>query len=166
MNSFLRWVLLFSVITALSVVVHFYGGYNKIIEEDPSMICFGILAAFAVVTVNIGVLTWRFSRNLYNKSVINQVYTSLNNGWVSASIFSKLGMLGTIGGFIVAIKGFGLLDVSNPIQNAQAMKVIASGVSVALYTTLVGLICNVLITLQSYNLSQALKHHWRELNGK
>ena len=166
MNSFLRWVLLFSVMTALAVVVHFYGGYQKLITEDPSMICFGILGAFFIVTANIGWLTWKFSRNLYDKSVINQVYTSLNNGWVSASLVSRVGMLGTIIGFIVAIQGFSALDVGNPVQNATAMKTIASGVSIALYTTFVGLVCNIFITVQSHNLAQAIKQHWRELNGK
>ena len=67
-------------------------------------------------------------------------------------------MLGTIYGFIIAVAGLGTIDVTDAANAKVVMAAMASGVSIALYTTFIGQATNILISLQNFNLTQALLH--------
>ncbi|MDC1257330.1 MotA/TolQ/ExbB proton channel family protein, partial [bacterium] len=60
-----------------------------------------------------------------------------------------LGMIGTVAGFILMLGGsFSDIDTSNPETLKTALKSMALGMSTALYTTLVGLVCSQLYKVQ------------------
>jgi biopolymer transport protein ExbB/TolQ len=65
-------------------------------------------------------------------------------------------MVGTVIGFIMMLSGFATLDISE-IDTVQALiKELGTGMSTALYTTLAGLICSLLLKIQYFNLNQAV----------
>jgi biopolymer transport protein ExbB/TolQ len=54
------------------------------------------------------------------------------------------------------MSGFSSIDVSNMRTVEEMIKGLGSGMSTALYTTLVGLVCSALLKVQYFNLSQAI----------
>jgi len=166
MNVFLRWWLFACLMLAASIVVGFHNGYHRLYADDPTMMCFLILGIFALVSGYIGMLSWKFDRNIYDTEVLKKLSVSLNTGWLSASLFTKLGMLGTIIGFVMSVASFKNLDTTNPAASQLVIQDISVGISVALYTTLVGLVCNMLMMLQNFNLAQAIQHRLRETEVK
>jgi biopolymer transport protein ExbB/TolQ len=65
-------------------------------------------------------------------------------------------MVGTVVGFISMMSGFSTLDVGDMTTVQDMIKSLGAGMSTALYTTLVGLICSSLLKIQYFNLSQAI----------
>ena len=68
-----------------------------------------------------------------------------------------LGMIGTVAGFILMLgDSFSNIDTSNPETLKAALAAMAVGMSTALYTTLIGLICAQLTKVQLINLESTL----------
>ena len=64
-----------------------------------------------------------------------------------------LGLIGTVTGFIIMLGGaFADLDLSNIGQAKEVIRDMAAGMSTALTTTLVGLVCSIITKLQLMNL--------------
>ena len=60
-----------------------------------------------------------------------------------------LGMIGTVAGFLLMLNTtFSSLDVKNVVNVQEAIADMAVGMSTALSTTLIGLICSILTKLQ------------------
>lgn len=76
-------------------------------------------------------------------------------GWFASDLMIKLGLLGTVIGFVmmlasvVNVRDF---DVSSMQSVLQKM---SNGMGTALYTTVAGLICSMLATVQYHMLDQA-----------
>ena len=65
-------------------------------------------------------------------------------------------MIGTVSGFIMMLSGFYTVDVSQLHTIQELMKQLGAGMSTALYSTLVGLVCSALLKIQYFNLNQAV----------
>ena len=65
-------------------------------------------------------------------------------------------MIGTVFGFIMMLSGFSAVDVSQVQTIQELIKQLGAGMSTALYSTLVGLICSALLKIQYFNLNQAI----------
>ena len=77
-------------------------------------------------------------------------------GWFTSDLCLTIGMIGTVTGFIMMLSGFTSVDIGD-IQTIQDLiKKLGLGMSTALYSTLVGLICSSLLKVQYFNLSQAI----------
>ena len=76
-------------------------------------------------------------------------------GWFAAGFFTSLGMIGTVIGMIWALKGFIGVNITDVAAIQKLISDMVYGVSTALYTTLVGLICSSLLKLQYFNLGHA-----------
>ena len=62
-----------------------------------------------------------------------------------------MGMVGTVIGFILAFSNFTELDVTNIESMRLVLRTMATGIGTALWTTLIGLVCNTLLKLQLIN---------------
>ena len=60
----------------------------------------------------------------------------------------KLGLLGTIIGFIMMLAPIGALDPENKVAVRASMSLMSDGMAVAMYTTLAGLAASILIKIQ------------------
>ncbi len=88
-----------------------------------------------------------------DKETIIRVFESeyakkLSFGWVAADISLKLGLLGTVIGFILMLQPISELNNTSPDELKSALSSMSSGMAVALFTTLTGLVSSILIRLQ------------------
>ena len=67
---------------------------------------------------------------------------------MAADISLKLGLLGTVIGFILMLQPISELNDTSPEELKLALSSMSSGMAVALYTTLTGLISSILLRIQ------------------
>ena len=142
MKPFLRWwVIIAGVITGLGFLV-VYDCINYINNADVTKLSFVIFALFVHSTIQVG-------RSTYygiDKLAIPRFMVG---------VMTKVGMLGTVIGFILMLSTC-LGGVS--FQNVQSMQGVignmTSGMSTALVTTAAGLICSLILQLQIFNFDQ------------
>ena len=72
-------------------------------------------------------------------------------GWFTSDLCLTIGMMGTVIGFMMMLSGFATVDVSNTSSVQELIKSLGGGMSTALYSTLVGLICSALLKIQWFN---------------
>ena len=72
----------------------------------------------------------------------------LSYGMIASEISLKLGLLGTIIGFILMLQPIANLDNTSPENLKIALASMSSGMAVALYTTLSGIVVNTLLRIQ------------------
>jgi hypothetical protein len=76
-------------------------------------------------------------------------------GTLASETLMKLGLLGTIIGFILMLGPVAGLDGDDPAAMRTAMGVMSDGMAVAMYTTLAGLIGSILLRAQYYMVERA-----------
>ena len=81
----------------------------------------------------------------------------LNHGWFAADSVLKLGLLGTIIGFILMLAPISKLSGYDATSIQSALGEMSAGMAVALYTTLTGLVANLLLRLQFQVLADAMQ---------
>ena len=81
----------------------------------------------------------------------------LNHGWFAADSVLKLGLLGTIIGFILMLAPISNLRGYDATSIQSALGEMSAGMAVALYTTLTGLVANLLLRLQFQILADAMQ---------
>lgn len=144
-NPFVRWWVTFSVIfVALSTAL--LGGVGSfIVESDQTWISWGILTIFLGASVHLGYLVNGRSEDFSVTEYFIETCTSL-------------GLLGTIIGLILMIVGaFTDLDITDQESIKTALVSMSSGIGTALVTTLVGLVCSLLLRFQLV----VTKEKWR-----
>jgi hypothetical protein len=144
------------------------GWWDRLMTSDPSGISAGIVLLSLVITLWCGVRARRLTRECAPGSPWRTAYRhshsrgaeqaaqhlgDLTHGphetaWWFAGATIKLGLLGTVVGFIVMI---GQLDLAKGTDTAQIQALLAQmtlGMGIALVTTLVGLVANLLLGIQ------------------
>lgn len=150
MNSILKWWTVVSIIVATAIITLITGTIQSMIAADTSYLCLTIFAIFICTTIHCGHAHYKFwYYNIPNEK-------ALDIGVLAASTCSKLGLLGTVIGFIMMVLGLHNLNLANPESIHTMVSSMAYGIGVALYTTLVGLVCNMLITIQYFLLERAM----------
>ena len=81
----------------------------------------------------------------------------LNHGWFAADSVLKIGLLGTIIGFILMLSPIAALASFDPASLQKALGEMSGGMAVALYTTLSGLIANHVLRFQYQFLADAMQ---------
>jgi hypothetical protein len=76
-------------------------------------------------------------------------------GSFASDALMKLGLLGTIVGFILMLAPIAGLDGADKVSVRNSMGLMSDGMAVAMYTTLTGLIGSVLLQMQYYLLDEA-----------
>lgn len=150
-----------------SCISYAIGLFHNVWENDNSYLSFVILALFYGMTAWCGVITWKID-NCYSKfyssfckikgsmELKEEVIRAEQVGWFSSDQCLTIGMIGTVWGFIMMLRGFGgFTGDANAVQ--KLMDFIVAGMGTALYTTFVGLICGMLLKIQYFNISHAIE---------
>jgi len=149
MKCFLRWwVIVAGVITGLGFLV-VYDCINYINNSDVTKLSFVIFALFIHSTIQVGISTYkRDKKHYYHES-------NLNVPRFMVGVMTKLGMLGTVIGFILMLSTcLGNVNFQN-VQSIQAViGNMTSGMSTTRVTTASGLICSLILHLQLFNYDQ------------
>ena len=74
--------------------------------------------------------------------------SKLNTGWLVADGLLKLGLIGTVIGFIIMLSAITEIDGFDFTMMKEMLQNMSGGMKVALYTTLSGLVSSILLTIQ------------------
>ena len=150
MKSLLKWWLIFC-LTILGLCTCVYFNVHKdLYAADVTRLSFLIISIFICTSVWIGTKTYKVG--------VQQDYDQKSDvGWFISESCLALGMVGTVTGFLIMLgTAFENVDVTNSATLQQALSDMATGMSTALWTTLVGLVSSLIIKVQLVNLEVAL----------
>tara|TARA_R110000787_G_scaffold3233_3_gene12815 strand:+ start:223 stop:672 length:450 start_codon:yes stop_codon:yes gene_type:complete len=142
MNTALKWWIQTAIIVFSAFMVHQYGWWEFLYNADMTKISFVIIGVFLISSLSIGFISLKSTNWDHIDRLTNYV-------WFGSEVMVTLGMIGTVAGFLIMLNtAFTDLDVNN-IKNVQeAISNMAIGMSTALVTTLVGLVCATIIKIQ------------------
>ncbi|WP_027583640.1 MotA/TolQ/ExbB proton channel family protein [Bradyrhizobium sp. Ai1a-2] len=97
----------------------------------------------------------RIDQTLLLRSLADRLRGSNAFGGFVSDTLMKLGLLGTIIGFIIMLAPIATLDAADKVAMRSSMGLMSDGMAVAMYTTLAGLIGSILVRIQYYMLDAA-----------
>ncbi len=97
----------------------------------------------------------RLDQTLLLRSLADKLRGSNGLGTFAGDTVMKLGLLGTIVGFIIMLAPIAGLDAADRASMKSSMGLMSDGMAVAMYTTLAGLVGSILIRIQYYALDGA-----------
>ena len=142
MNVALKWWIQTAIIVFSAFMINQYGWWEFLYNADMTKISFVIIGVFLISSLSIGFISLKSTNWDHIDRLTNYV-------WFGSEVMVTLGMIGTVAGFLIMLNtAFTGLDV-NDIKNVQeAISDMAIGMSTALVTTLVGLVCSTIIKIQ------------------
>ena len=153
--EFFRWWLF---ICLLSIGAYFgihFDVFSTIFDTDKTYLSSVILLLFTGSTLLTGYRTWLFN---YRKT-----YTDTKVGWFCGEVMFALGMIGTLIGFVLVFgDALAHVDLENQANKVKIIADMGIGISTAIYTTLAGLVCTILLWIQLINLEYGFDHHEEE----
>lgn len=146
MTIFLRWWLLFCVYVIGAIALYKFELFQALYQMDQSKLSFLIIGIFALISPYIGYLTYRLSKGLDVEEF------KVENCWFFANECQTIGLIGTVIGFLIMLSSaFIGIDVADVSSVQAALEAMTIGMGSALLTTLVGMVCGVLIKMQLMN---------------
>src|SRR5215472_12252573 len=97
----------------------------------------------------------RIDQTLLLRSLADRLRGSNGFGAFASDTLMKLGLLGTIIGFIIMLAPIAGLDAADRTLLKSSMGLMGDGMAVAMYTTLAGLVGSILLKIQYYMLDAA-----------
>jgi len=97
----------------------------------------------------------RLDQTLLLRSLADRLRGSNGFGSFASDTLMKLGLLGTIIGFIIMLAPIAGLDAADKVAMKSSMGLMSDGMAVAMYTTLAGLVGSILVRIQYYMLDAA-----------
>ena len=154
MTVFKRWFLMVVLVSVSGVVLFHFGIVQDIYETDISRLSSVILLLYILGTTLIGFSSYKVGT--HHKLTHNTEHR-LYIGWFISEAMMVLGLAGTVIGFIVLFNGnFEGVSFDNPETVKEIIIAIASGMGVALYTTLVGIFSSLLLKIQLVSVEVAI----------
>jgi len=142
MKALLRWWLIVCLSILAGGVAVYFNLHQDLYDGDQTKLSFLILTLFILTSGWVGWCTKKSEIQIQNIDV----------GWFVAEACLALGMIGTVTGFLLMLSGaFANIDLANTATIQTALSQMALGMSTALYTTLVGLICSLILKIQLVN---------------
>ncbi len=144
-NSLIRWWVVFCTMVGMIATSFLFGGADFILQNDSTYISWLIIAIFTIASFHTGYLA---HNNTDKFSVVKYFIMACG----------MLGMLGTVVGLSMSISGtLDQIDVKNIETTKLALSNIANGSGAAFTTTIVGLVCGLMLETQLI----AINGKWR-----
>ena len=139
-KSFLLWWIQLVAFAFASFFIYSFDWFDALYNSDQTKISFLILILFIGATFCVGFISYKKSTNAIKLS---------NYIWFSSETMVTLGLIGTVAGFLLMLSSaFDNLDIKNVENVQEVITDMSLGMSTALCTTLVGLVCSVLTKIQ------------------
>ena len=179
-----QYLLQKSIVLLTVIVFAFYllfdlGLLNLIFESDKSKISILILFIYTAATLHWLFLTWRLDgeqkgdgkvsdfinvsnskTELERQNLLSILGDELSNrhalGHMTSDILLKLGLTGTVVGFILMLLPIGDMKDFDPQKIQPLLSSMSGGMAVALYTTLSGLVTSTVLKFQYFLLDASL----------
>lgn len=127
------------------------GIINSLLSYDTSYLSFVILILMSVTTLYNGAISFNINK-LTSMSQKLKLHQKLKiSDFISSHCFT-LGMIGTIVGFLHLI-----FNISNSDDVQNIVISLKTGLGTALFTTLTGLIANIVLSVQNFNIRYDLE---------
>ena len=165
---------------------------NLIVESDRSKISMIILAIYVLATVHWFYVALSLDREissiiepkentLIGRFLLNTDKTSEKNnllliedelsnkhsvGYLAVDVLLKLGLTGTVIGFILMLLPIGEIKDFDPEILQKLLSTMSGGMAVALYTTLTGLVTSMILKFQYFVLDSSLSQTINHLNSE
>ena len=97
----------------------------------------------------------RIDQTLLLRALADRLRGSNGFGAFASDTLMKLGLLGTIIGFIIMLAPIATLDAADKVAMKSSMGLMSDGRAGAMYTTLAGLVGSILVKIQYYMLDAA-----------
>lgn len=97
----------------------------------------------------------RIDQTVLLRALADRLRGSNGFGAFVSDTLMKLGLLGTIIGFIIMLAPIATFDAADKISMKSSMGLMSDGMAVAMYTTLAGLVGSILVRIQYYMLDAA-----------
>jgi hypothetical protein len=97
----------------------------------------------------------RIDQTLLLRALADRLRGTNGFGAFVSDTLMKLGLLGTIIGFIIMLAPISALDAADKVAMKSSMGLMSDGMGVAMYTTLAGLVGSILVRIQYYMLDAA-----------
>ena len=147
MNIQLRWWFLFNLTIAVAAILVFQGWHVTLYAADVTKISFLIIGIFFTASSYVGLIA-HGRGSAKGKEFM----------WFLTEAMLTLGMIGTVAGFIVMLGGtFSELNVEDIHSVRSALIQMVVGMSTALYTTLVGLVCSQALKLHLFSIEKEME---------
>lgn len=135
-----------NILIAVGMVVSelFLNALTYTFENDSSYLTLVIFAVFVITLVKIGIKGYKlqFKNETYDEDDINME-------WYLSDQVMSIGMVGTLVGFIMVLgSAFAEVDPSDTEAMKAVIAAVATGMGVAILTTLVGLITSIFLKFQ------------------
>ena len=149
-KALLRWWLIFCLSWIAGGVAVYFDLHNNLYDADKTKLSFLILTVFTLTSLWVG---WRTKKSEDKEQDVSV-------GWFVAESCLALGMIGTVTVFLLMLSGaFANIDLANTSTIQNSLTLMALGMSTALYTTLVGLICSLTLKIQLINVENENRRH-------
>jgi len=136
-NLLYKWVAIFTCTTFSFFVIHMFNLWNALWLSDQTKISFIIIAVWAISSIFV-------LYKIYKPKSVNEELL-----WFTSESLVTLGLIGTVSGFLLMLySAFADIDVSNIDSLTASLDQMATGMSTALTTTLVGLISSLHLKVQ------------------
>ena len=189
-----QYLLQKSIVLLTVIVFSFYllfdlGLLSLIFESDKSKISILILLIYTAATLHWLFLAWRLDgeqkgdgkvldfinvsnskTELERQNLLSILGDELSNrhalGHMTSDILLKLGLTGTVVGFILMLLPIGDMKDFDPQKIQPLLSSMSGGMAVALYTTLSGLVTSTILKFQYFLLDASLSKLINRLNTK
>ena len=172
-------IVLFTIIVFAFYLLFDLGLLNLIFESDKSKISILILFIYTAATIHWLFLAWRLDgeqkgdryvsdfinvsnskTELERQNLLSILGDELSNrhalGHMTSDILLKLGLTGTVVGFILMLLPIGDMKDFDPQKIQPLLSSMSGGMAVALYTTLSGLVTSTILKFQYFLLDASL----------
>ena len=140
------WTSIVVLVLSLGYVQYELDILGFIYENDPTKITIIIAAIFLLATLRIGFLSWKSQfgdPDIYAEKAPQDLL------WFSSDVVMSIGMVGTLIGFLIVLTTtFTDIDTTSAAAMKEVIGTLASGMGVALMTSLMGLITSIILKLQ------------------
>ena len=145
-RQFMQGLILLGVIGFGGFLLYDFGLWRVLLAGDKSYLSLVILTLWAGASAR-----WLWLLHRLKRADVAQMplyARALNHGWLAADLALKLGLMGTIIGFIFMLTPLSDLAGLDAASLQSLLAAMGDGMAIALYTTLTGLVVNVLLRLQ------------------
>jgi len=154
---FLRWWLLFTLVLVAFTIFTSGGLLAVVYVADFTKLSFLIGSIMFGFLIRGGVLSYKLSKKEFiSEEEFKEFYGKNDMGWFVSEKLLTLGLIGTGIGFIFMLGVFAGLAAVTSVAAQAAIGKMAAGASVALYTTVAGLVCGLILQIHQYDFSQYL----------
>lgn len=159
---FLRWSVLPSLTFVIAIIVASIGWFGTLYRSDVSHLSQAIAVVFILGTILAGKMAWRLSSpglivDAKRRDACSWARRNMKHAPFLRGLCERLGLLGTLIGVALLLDGSFSGVAEGGAAAQDALRSLTTNMATAIYTTLVGYLCGILLWFQFHFIGLALE---------